>query len=57
VRTASPGRRRDATSLPLVFATMHLSYGLGFLWGCVRLGVPVGGLLAVAGLRRAGSRG
>jgi succinoglycan biosynthesis protein ExoA len=52
VRTAAPGRRLDATSLPLLFATMHLSYGLGFLWGCVRLGVPLGGLLAVAGLRR-----
>jgi succinoglycan biosynthesis protein ExoA len=56
-RTASAGRRGDATSLPLVFATMHLSYGLGFLWGCVRLGVPVGGLLAIAGLRRSGPRG
>jgi succinoglycan biosynthesis protein ExoA len=62
LRTATRGRRLDATSLPLVFATMHLSYGLGFLWGCVRLGVPVGGLLAIAGLRgdhlrRSGTRG
>jgi succinoglycan biosynthesis protein ExoA len=62
VRSSTPENRRDATSLPLVFATMHLSYGLGFLWGCVRLGVPVGGLLEIAGLRgdgssRSGTRG
>jgi GT2 family glycosyltransferase len=30
----------DVLSLPLVFATMHLAYGCGFLWGSVRLGPP-----------------
>lgn len=30
----------DAATLPLVFATMHLSWGVGFLRGCATLGVP-----------------
>jgi succinoglycan biosynthesis protein ExoA len=30
----------DAVALPLVFATMHLSYGLGLLAGVARDGVP-----------------
>jgi succinoglycan biosynthesis protein ExoA len=30
----------DAAALPLVFATMHLAFGAGFLRGCARLGVP-----------------
>jgi succinoglycan biosynthesis protein ExoA len=30
----------DAAALPLVFATMHLSWGIGFLRGCATLGVP-----------------
>ena len=33
-------RSADALWLPVVLATMHLSWGLGFLRGCVRLGVP-----------------
>jgi succinoglycan biosynthesis protein ExoA len=37
-RDASPG---DAMALPLVFATMHLAWGFGFLVGCVRFGPPV----------------
>lgn len=41
VRLALPGRVRDAALLPLVFATMHLSWGAGFLAGCVRFGLPV----------------
>jgi succinoglycan biosynthesis protein ExoA len=28
--------RVDAAALPLVFVTMHLSWGVGFLFGCVR---------------------
>jgi succinoglycan biosynthesis protein ExoA len=35
------GDRRDAPLLPLVFITMHLSFGTGFLAGCVRFGVPL----------------
>lgn len=35
---------RDAATLPLVYATMHLSYGFGLLAGMVRDGVPVAAL-------------
>ena len=31
----------DAMSLPFVFAAMHLSWGFGYLVGCVRFGPPV----------------
>jgi succinoglycan biosynthesis protein ExoA len=31
---------RDAAALPLVLATMHVAWGVGFLRGCARLGVP-----------------
>jgi glycosyltransferase involved in cell wall biosynthesis len=37
----------DAAALPLVFATMHLSWGAGFLHACARLGPP---WTALAGL-------
>jgi succinoglycan biosynthesis protein ExoA len=43
-------RLADAAALPLVFATMHLSWGFGFLAGCVRFGPP---LRALARLVRA----
>ena len=47
-RTASPA---DAAALPLLLATMHLSYGFGLLAGMRRYGVPAA---AVAGaVRRA----
>ena len=42
--SAGEGRRAepaDAASLPLVFVTMHLAWGLGFLVGCVRFGPPL----------------
>jgi GT2 family glycosyltransferase len=38
---------RDVVALPAVFATMHLSYGAGFLLGCARDGVPVAALRKV----------
>jgi succinoglycan biosynthesis protein ExoA len=38
---ARPGQRRDAAALPAVFFAMHLSWGLGFLAGCVRFGPPL----------------
>jgi glycosyltransferase involved in cell wall biosynthesis len=44
MRGASPA---DAASLPLVLATMHLAWGLGFLYGCVRFGVPTTALARV----------
>ena len=41
---ARRARLADAASLPLVFATMHLAWGLGFLVGCARFGAPVAAL-------------
>jgi succinoglycan biosynthesis protein ExoA len=38
---ARPGQRADAASLPLVFATMHLCWGLGFIAGSLRWGPPI----------------
>jgi hypothetical protein len=41
--SAGTGARRrdpDAVALPVVFATMHVAWGLGFLAGCQRFGVP-----------------
>jgi succinoglycan biosynthesis protein ExoA len=43
----------DAAALPLVFATMHLSWGAGFLRGCATLGVP---WEALAGLTSGSAR-
>jgi hypothetical protein len=37
----------DAGALLLVFATMHLSWGVGFLRGCATLGVPWRALAAL----------
>lgn len=38
---------REAAALPLVFAVMHVSWGAGFLVGCVRFGVPARALAQV----------
>lgn len=40
-------RPRDVTALPLVFATMHLAAGFGFLAGCVLYGPPVEALARI----------
>lgn len=48
-------RFRDVVWLPLVLATMHMTYGFGFLAGCARFGPPLAGLLAPA-QRRARER-
>jgi hypothetical protein len=53
VRVAERGRGRDAASLPLVFAIMHLTWGAGFLTSFVRNGPP---LAALARLARLGGR-
>jgi glycosyltransferase involved in cell wall biosynthesis len=47
-RGAPPG---DAAALPLVFATMQLPWGAGFLVGCARFGVPLRALARIAGVR------
>lgn len=51
VRIARRESSRDAPRLSLVFATMHLAWGLGFLSGCVSFGVPVRALRELAGSR------
>jgi len=38
---------REAAPVPVVYATMHLAYGSGFLGGCIRWGLPSRALLAV----------
>jgi succinoglycan biosynthesis protein ExoA len=43
VQTARRAERADATALPLVFATMHLSWGVGYLAGCMRFKLGIGG--------------
>lgn len=56
VRAAAQGSGADAAALPAVFATMHLSYGAGFLVGCARFGPPLAGFAELAsGLRDRGS--
>jgi succinoglycan biosynthesis protein ExoA len=48
---------REAAALPAVCATMHAAWGVGFLAGCARFGVPVRGLAAAvvgSGRRRVG---
>jgi succinoglycan biosynthesis protein ExoA len=41
LRTRPAARWPDVASLPLVLATMHLSWGLGFVAGCLRTGPPL----------------
>jgi succinoglycan biosynthesis protein ExoA len=45
----------DAAALPLVYATMHVAYGTGFLMGCGRWGPPMRALQRAVG-RVAGRR-
>lgn len=40
-RQAAAGHRTEAALLPGVLITMHLSWGAGFLLGCIRFGPPV----------------
>lgn len=48
-RAAADGKPADLAALPLVFATLHLSWGTGFLFGCVRFGPPLAALAGLAG--------
>jgi succinoglycan biosynthesis protein ExoA len=48
------GERADAAALPLVLATMHVAWGLGFLAGSLRFGPPLAALARLAG-RETGS--
>ena len=49
---AERAKIRDWAWLPVVFVTMHLSWGAGFLFGCLRFGPPLGALANLAGLGR-----
>jgi succinoglycan biosynthesis protein ExoA len=52
VRAAEHADTRDAAALPAVFATMHLSWGLGFAGSALRFGPPVAAVVRALGLRR-----
>jgi succinoglycan biosynthesis protein ExoA len=52
LRQAREGNRGDAAALPVVLATMHLTWGLGFMTGSLRFGPPLAALGHVAGLGR-----
>jgi glycosyltransferase involved in cell wall biosynthesis len=41
VQVARRAGLRDAIGVPLVFVTMHVAWGAGFLAGCVRFGPPL----------------
>jgi succinoglycan biosynthesis protein ExoA len=45
----------DRAALPLVFVTMHLSWGAGFIVGAARFGPPMRAVVAAAGVGRFGS--
>jgi glycosyltransferase involved in cell wall biosynthesis len=53
---SAPTARKDGPAegagLAVVFATMHLSWGAGFLRGCAAHGPPFAALARIAGLRR-----
>lgn len=39
---------RDAAGLPVVGAVMHIAWGYGFIWGCLRHGPPLAALRELA---------
>jgi succinoglycan biosynthesis protein ExoA len=41
IEAAREEEPRDAAALPLVYVAMHVSYGVGFMEGCARWGLPV----------------
>ena len=53
-RTAQP---RDAAGIVLALATMHLSWGFGFLAGCLRFGPPLRAVAGAVGENRTQSLG
>ena len=48
---------RDACSLPAILATMHLSWGFGFIVGSGRFGPPLRAILRLARGRSREPRG
>jgi cellulose synthase/poly-beta-1,6-N-acetylglucosamine synthase-like glycosyltransferase len=49
-RTGEESRGADLLGLPVVWVTMHTSYGLGFLRGCARYGVPLAAMGHIGGV-------
>jgi hypothetical protein len=49
-RAALDGDPLEALSLPAVWATMHLGYGVGFVVGCAEHGIPFEGILQALGV-------
>ena len=43
-RAAAAEGSAEAAALPAVWGTMHLSYGIGFLIGCLEFGPPTAGI-------------
>jgi GT2 family glycosyltransferase len=48
-RAAPTRSARDIGGVALALATMHLSWGAGFIYGCARGGPPIGGLRRLLG--------
>jgi glycosyltransferase involved in cell wall biosynthesis len=47
-KEAGSARPGDVASLPLVFAAMHVPWGLGFMFGSLRFGPPLAALARIA---------
>lgn len=56
VRAAADGAGPEAAWLPVVFVTMHLAYGAGFIRGCLRFGTPTSALIGLLGWTKATPR-
>jgi succinoglycan biosynthesis protein ExoA len=51
-KSAGEADPRDAVTLPLVLAIMHVTWGAGFVSGSIRFGPPVEALMRATGVRR-----
>lgn len=51
VRASTSRSPRDVGGVALALATMHLAWGSGFVWGCLRGGPPLRGLRRLASRR------
>ncbi|MCW2970395.1 MAG: glycosyl transferase family 2 [Solirubrobacterales bacterium] len=40
IRATRDGDHREAPLLPIVYTTMHMSFGAGYIAGCLRFGIP-----------------
>jgi hypothetical protein len=44
LRATRDGDHREAPLLPIVYTTMHMSFGAGYIAGCLRFGIPLDAL-------------